>query len=58
MIVTELARKNRKTVLFCQNGKILEIRPFLTLKGLTHGPKILARKSSNMALDSSRNLLR
>ena len=30
---------------------IFEIRPFLTLKGLTHGPKILARKSSNMALD-------
>ena len=31
---------------------ILEIRPFLTMKGLTHGPKILARKSSNMALDT------
>ena len=31
---------------------IFEIRPFLTLKGLTQGPKILARKSSNMALDS------
>ena len=23
---------------------ILDIRPFLTMKGLTHGPKILARK--------------
>ena len=57
MIVTELAWKNRKTVLFCQNGKIFEIRPFLTLKGLTHGPKILARKSYNMALDSPRNSL-
>ena len=31
---------------------IFEIRPFLTLKELTHGPEILARKSSNMALDS------
>ena len=30
---------------------ILEIRPFLTMKALTHGPKILARKSSNMGLD-------
>ena len=30
---------------------ILEIRPFLTLKGLTHAPKILARKSFNVALD-------
>ena len=57
-MVTELARKNRKTILFCQNGKIFEIWPFLTLKGLTHGPKILARKSSNMDLDSPRNSLR
>ena len=31
---------------------ILEIRLFLTMKGLTHGPKILAKKSSNMGLDS------
>ena len=37
---------------------IFEIRLFLTLKGLTHGPKILARKSYNMALDSPRNSLR
>ena len=37
---------------------IFEIRPFLTLKGLTHGPQILARKSFNMALDSLRNSLR
>ena len=34
---------------------ILEIRPFLTMKGLTNGPKILARKSSNMGLDSTKN---
>ena len=31
---------------------ISEIRPFLTLKGLTHGPKILARKNHYVALDS------
>ena len=31
---------------------IFEIRPFLTLKELTHGPKNLARKSYNMALDT------
>ena len=30
---------------------ILEILPFLTLKGLTHGPKILSRESSNVVLD-------
>ena len=34
---------------------ILEIQPFLTMKGLTHGPKTLARKSSKVALDSSQN---
>ena len=34
---------------------ILEIRPFLTMKGLTHGPKILVRKSSNVGLDSPQN---
>ena len=34
---------------------ILDIRPFLTLKGLTHGPKILGRKSSNVALDTPQN---
>ena len=34
---------------------IFEILPFLTLKGLTHGSKILARKSSNVALDSPQN---
>ena len=41
--------------LFCsvKMVNILENRPFLTMKGLTHGPKILARKSSNVALDSS-----
>ena len=37
---------------------ILEIRPFLTMKGLTHGPNILSRKSSNMGLDSPQNLSR
>ena len=37
---------------------ILQIRPFLALKGLTHGPKIFARKSSNVAQDSSQNTLR
>ena len=37
---------------------IFEIRPFLTLKGLTHGPKILVRNSSDMALDSPQNSLR
>ena len=31
---------------------ILEIRPFLTMKALTHGPKIFARKGSNVALDN------
>ena len=31
---------------------ILEIRPFLTMKGLAHGPKILDIKSSNVALDT------
>ena len=31
---------------------ILEFQPFLSLKGLTHGPKILARKGSNVALDT------
>ena len=31
---------------------ILEIRPFLTMKGLTHDPKIFVRKSSNVALDT------
>ena len=34
---------------------ISEIGPFLTLKGLTHGPKILVRKSSNVTLDSPQN---
>ena len=34
---------------------ILEIQPFLTMKGLTHGPKILARKSTDMGLDSPQN---
>ena len=31
---------------------IWEFRPFLTMKGLTHGPKILARKSYDMGLDT------
>ena len=31
---------------------ILEIRPILTMKRLTHGSKILARKSSKVALDT------
>ena len=53
IIVTELARKNRKIVFFSvKMVNILEIRPFLTMKGLTHGPKILARKSSITGLDS------
>ena len=30
---------------------ILEIRPILTLKRLTYGPKMLTRKSSNVAID-------
>ena len=37
---------------------ILEIRPLFNLKGLIHGPTIFARKSSNVALDSSQNSLR
>ena len=37
---------------------ILENRPFLTMKGLTHDPKILARKGSNVGLDSPQNLSR
>ena len=37
---------------------ILEIRPFLTSKELTHGPKILVRKSFNVSLDSHQNLSR
>ena len=43
---TTCFRSSRKIV------NILEIRIFLTLKGLTHGTKILARKSSNVTLDS------
>ena len=31
---------------------ILEIRPYSALMGLTHGPKIMSRKSSKVALDS------
>ena len=34
---------------------ILEIRSILTLNGLTYGPKILARKSSNVAQDTHQN---
>ena len=52
IIVTELARKNRRAVLFCQNGQHFGNSTFLTMKGLTHGPKILARKGSTMGLDS------
>ena len=55
IIVTELARKNRKTALFCQNGQHFRNSTLLNMKGLAHGPKILARKSYNMGLDSSQN---
>ena len=34
---------------------IVEIRPFMAMKGLTHGPKILARKGTIMGLDSPQN---
>ena len=50
--MTELARKTGRLSFSVKKVNVLEIRPFLTLKGLTHGPKILARKSSNVALDS------
>ena len=58
IIVTELARKTGRLFFSVKMVNIFEIRPFLTLKGLTQGTKILARKSSNMALDRPRNLLR
>ena len=50
--MTELAQKTGRLFFSVKMVNNLEIRPFLTLKGLTHGPKILVSKSYNVALDT------
>ena len=52
IIVTDLARKNRRTVPFCQNGQHFGNWTLFDHEGVTHGPNFFARKSSNVAIDT------
>ena len=54
IIVTELDGKIGRLYYSIKMVNILEIWPILTLKGLIHGLKIFARKSSNVVLDASK----
>ena len=46
------SKKKLEDCSFCQNGQHFEIRPYSTLKRLSHGPKNLSSKSYKVALDT------
>ena len=55
IIVTELARKYLKTVLFCQNGQPCGNSTLFELEGVNPRSQNFGQKSYNVALDTLQN---